>query len=61
MDANELRQKTQKELIELLEVSKKKIHELNFDLTLGKLKKTGEIKENKKNIARILTLLNSKK
>ena len=61
MDANELRQKTQKELIELLEVSKKKIHELNFDLTLGKLKKTREIKENKKIIARILTLLNSKK
>ncbi len=61
MDASELKQKNEKELLEILEASKKKLHELNFELSLGKLKNTSEIRNSKKIIARVLTLLNSKK
>jgi len=44
----------------LLEEKKKKIEELRFKASAGALKKVKEIKENKKDVARILTELNKK-
>ena len=61
MELSELKEKNEKELLELLEVARKKTHEMSFALTLGKLKKTHEIQQNKKMIARILTLLKNAK
>ena len=61
MELSELKEKNEKELLELLEVARKKTHEMSFALALGKLKKTHEIQQNKKMIARILTLLKNAK
>jgi len=57
MKAKELRQKTIKELQELLQERRKRLAQLRFDLSLKKLKNVREIREVKKDIARILTLL----
>ncbi len=58
MKAKELRQKTDKELELMLKESREKIRSLRFDLVGKKLKKTGEIGRVKREIARILTILN---
>ena len=60
MKAKELRQKTIKELQELLQERRKRLAQLRFDLSLKKLKNVREIREVKKDIARILTLLKIK-
>jgi len=57
MKIKELRQKTDKELKETLIHLKDKLRELRFNLTGGKVKNIKEIHQNKKTIARILTLL----
>ncbi len=59
MKTLELKQKPEMELKEELENLKKKLHEMQFDLSLGKLKKTSDITKAKKDIARILTILRS--
>jgi len=53
----ELRQKENSELLELLDQSREKLRQLRFDLASGKVKNVAEIKETKKTIARILTIV----
>lgn len=57
MKAKELKQKTEKELKELLQEDKTKLGQLKFDLASKKLKNIREIRDLKKEIARISTLL----
>ncbi|PJE69781.1 MAG: 50S ribosomal protein L29 [Candidatus Staskawiczbacteria bacterium CG10_big_fil_rev_8_21_14_0_10_38_10] len=61
MKAKELRQKTKDELNRILQDSRVKLRELRFKLTLNKLKNVREIREIKKNIAKILTILKETK
>jgi len=60
MKIKELRQKTDKELKELLINNRKKLGQLKFDLASKKLKNVNELKELRKDIARIITILNKK-
>ncbi|GMX58399.1 MAG: hypothetical protein MCSN_0530 [Candidatus Microsyncoccus archaeolyticus] len=60
MKIAELKEKTEKELEMLLEEKKKKIEESRFKVAAGGIKNVKEIKENKKDIARILTILKKK-
>ena len=57
MKIKELRQKNKKELSDLLNENKDKLGRLKFDLSSKKLKNVNQIKEIKKDIARILTIL----
>ena len=57
MKANELRQKSEKELKELLEEDREKLRQLRFDLASGKVKNVREIRAKRRDIARILTIL----
>ncbi len=61
MKASELRQKTEKELQRLLTEKRDKLRELRFDLVSGKVKNVGEIRKIRRDIARILTIINEKK
>jgi large subunit ribosomal protein L29 len=61
MKIKELRQKTEKELKELLEEDWHKLGQLKFNLAAKKLKNHREIRELRKDIARILTLSSEKK
>lgn len=60
MKAKELRQKTEKELKELLEQLRKKLFQLRMEVVTGKTKKVGDIKNIKRDIARVLTILKEK-
>lgn len=60
MKAKELRQKSKPELEKLLRDLREKLRQLKFDLAAGKLKNVREIREVKRDIARILTLLKEK-
>lgn len=60
MKIKELRQKTEKELKELLDQNRYKLGQLKFDLSSKKLKNVSQIKELRKEIARILTILKYK-
>ncbi len=60
MRAVDLRKKKKEELESLLKEYKEKLAKLKFDLSLGKLKNVREIRETKKDIARILTILKEK-
>jgi large subunit ribosomal protein L29 len=57
MKITELRQKSKSELQKLLQDSRERLRQLRFDLASGKVKNVREIRELKKDIARILTLL----
>ena len=57
MKIQELRQKTEKELKELLAHLKDSLRELRFNLVGGKVKNINEIHRTRRDIARILTLL----
>lgn len=57
MKAKEIRKKTKEELEKLLAEKRKKLTQLRFDLAAGKVKNVREIRETKKDIARILTIL----
>jgi large subunit ribosomal protein L29 len=61
MKIQELRQKSKSELQKLLEEKRTKLGQLRFDLAAGKIKNVREIREIKKDIARILTLLRNMK
>ncbi len=61
MKITELRQKSKSELQKLLQDSREKLRQLRFDLASGKVKNVREIRELKKDIARILTLLKTLK
>ena len=60
MKGKELKQKTKIELNNLLEESREKLRNLNFDIQLKQSKNVREIRKVKKLIARILTILNKK-
>ena len=57
MKAKELRNLTNEELKEKLVELKKKLMQLRFKNTIGGLEKPSEIRETKRTIARILTIL----
>ena len=56
----DLRLKPDEELNQLLSESQKKLRELRFNLASGKVKNVRTIRALKKDIARILTILNEK-
>jgi len=57
MKISEIRQKTKKELESMLLERREHLRNLRFDLASGKVKNVREIRELKKEIARVLTLL----
>lgn len=61
MKIKELRQKTEKELRDLLNENRQKLGQLKFELASKKLKDVNEPKKLRRSIARILTILNDKK
>lgn len=60
MKFKEFQQKDKIELEKILREDREKLRQLRFDLVLGKVKNIREVRRIKKDIARILTLLNSK-
>lgn len=60
MKTEELRKKTLEELNKLLIESKKKLQDLKFDLSLGKVKNINIVRGLKKDIARIQTIIKEK-
>ncbi|MCX6764430.1 MAG: 50S ribosomal protein L29 [Candidatus Nealsonbacteria bacterium] len=61
MKISEIRQKSKTEVDKLFLELSEKIGKLNFDLVSGKVKNVREIRETKKDIARIMTIKNCKK
>ncbi len=61
MKISEFKQKPKKELQRLLKNNQDKLRQLRFDLASGKVKNVREIRQIKKDIARILTTLCQKK
>ena len=61
MKISEIKQKPKKELQKLLQNNQDKLRQLRFDLASGKVKNVREIRQIKKDIARILTILCQKK
>jgi len=53
----ELKQQNKEELKKLLSEDRERLRQLRFDLSAGKVKNVREIRNLKKEIARILTLL----
>lgn len=60
MKSTDLVQKSKEELEKILKEKRIYLQKLKFDLTLGKLKNVREIREIKRDIARILTILKEK-
>ncbi|OGH71136.1 MAG: 50S ribosomal protein L29 [Candidatus Magasanikbacteria bacterium RIFCSPHIGHO2_02_FULL_51_14] len=61
MEIADLKRKTEKDLRELLREKRTALRELRFQAGEGQLKDVREIREARKAIAQILTLLNQKK
>mgnify|MGYP001106954231 CR=1 FL=1 len=60
MKIRELRQKSFADLQKILTNSREKLRQFRFDLASGKLKNVREIRELKKDIAQILTIIKEK-
>lgn len=60
MKIQELKQIPEQELNKLLQDSREKLRQLRFDLASGKVKNVREIRQIKKDVARILTLFSQK-
>ena len=60
MKKTNVHSKTREELLALLKENQELLRRLNFDLTLGKVQDTSALKRAKKEIARVLTVLESK-
>jgi large subunit ribosomal protein L29 len=60
MTINEFKQKSKQELQKLLLDSREKLRQLRFNLASGKVKNVREIRKLKKDIARMLTIINKK-
>lgn len=58
MKIKELQKKSKSGLEKILRERRERLRALRFDLDQGKLKDTSRIKKTKKDIAKILTLLN---
>jgi large subunit ribosomal protein L29 len=56
----ELRQRPKTELQRMLQEKREHLRQLRFDLVSGKVKNVKQIREVKKDIAKILTLINEK-
>jgi len=61
MKARDLRNKSEEELHSLLHQKREALRQLRFDLVAGKVKNLREIRSIKKDIARILTVINEKR
>lgn len=61
MKATELKQKPEGDLKKMLVEKRGKLFDLRVNLNEGQVKNTSEIGKTKKDVARILTILNSKK
>ncbi|PIS34613.1 MAG: 50S ribosomal protein L29 [Parcubacteria group bacterium CG08_land_8_20_14_0_20_43_9] len=61
MKAKELKIKSEGELKKWLFSDREKLRVLRFDLAAGKVKNIKEIRNKRKDIAKILTILNQKK
>lgn len=59
MKSSEIKQKPENELRKMLKENREKLQQLHFDLASGKVKNVREIRMIKKDIARILTILNN--
>jgi len=57
MKASDLRGLSDQELLEKLEDAKRQLMNLRFQLAIGQLDNTSKIKETKKDIARIKTII----
>ena len=57
MDTKELRQKSEKELTELVATLREKLRGFSFDVASDSLKDVREIREAKKTLARTLTIV----
>ena len=60
MDFEDLKHKTEEELRELLCEKRENVRELRFKVSERQLKKVGKIKEAKKAVSRILTILGNR-
>ena len=60
MKTKDLHQKTEKELNELLIDNRYKLGKLKFDLSSKKIKNVREIRDLRRDVAKILTILNEK-
>ncbi len=60
MEIKELKQLSKEELKKKMEDAREKLRQMRFDLQAGKVKDVREIRQVKKDIARILTLSNIK-
>ena len=58
MKASELKKKSKQELNKLLQEEREKLRSLRFGVALKQSKNVRKIRNTKKNIARILTILN---
>jgi large subunit ribosomal protein L29 len=61
MKAAEVRELDVEELEQRLADTRRELFNLRFQLATGQLENTGQLKEVRKNIARLLTVLNQKK
>lgn len=61
MKISELRQKNRNDLSHLLQDDRERLRSLRFNLASGKIKNVREIRRIKKDISRILTLLNEER
>ena len=57
MKSSELRQKSKAELNKILKEKKEELRQFYFDLASGKVKNIRTVRKDKKDIARILTIL----
>jgi len=57
MKTSELRQKTNIDLKQMLEDKQRALATLNFDLASGKIKNIKELRQGRRQIARILTIM----
>ncbi|MEA3452880.1 MAG: 50S ribosomal protein L29 [Patescibacteria group bacterium] len=61
MKVKELRMKQDKELVKTIGTLREKLRVLRFELAAGKVKDVRAIRQNRKDIAKILTILKEKK
>ena len=61
MRIKELREKNKEELIKMLAEKRETLRKLRFDVASKQIKNNREIRESRKDIARIMTLINQAK
>lgn len=61
MKVQELRQKNERELQQLLDEARVKLHELSFKAAAKQLKNVADVSKTKREIARVLTVLRERR